>query len=181
MSVMPQLDLIRWIRYINWVIVESPFRYAACLSVISLYLLQCERGLSWIIDSQTFDKDGKIDIGLKFDFKFFEPAFLKIRVTWAIFHLSGKYLISNILLSKLDNEYEISFEISCKNLPGIPHGDTGDFLRVLNSFPTSKGDVFKADKTGTFSILFRCGGSSSNPLTLDFDAKKLLNKYDPFP
>ena len=59
---LPQLDLIWWIRYINWVIVESPFKYAACLSVISSYLVQCDRSLSWIIDSQTFDKDGQMKL-----------------------------------------------------------------------------------------------------------------------
>ena len=72
----PHEDFIWWRMYTNWEMVESPWRYAACLSVIMLFSMQCFNNLSWIIDSHTFESVGKIEIGLKLIFEFFGPLLL---------------------------------------------------------------------------------------------------------
>ena len=81
---------------------------------------------------------------------FFEPLFLKIGVTWAIFQILGKYPISKWLLNSLESEKEISVDINCRNLPEIPHGEMCDFFKFLINLATSIGDVFKRDKSGMF-------------------------------
>ena len=64
-----------------------------------------------MIDSQFFDKVGKIEIGQKFDMSVFGPALLKMAVTCASFQTFGKCPISNKLLNSLESENEIGVEI----------------------------------------------------------------------
>ena len=53
--------------------VESPFKYAACFSVMIEFSFQWESKLSWITDSKILDNVGKIEIGLKFVLDTFDP------------------------------------------------------------------------------------------------------------
>ena len=56
--------------------VESPFKYAACFSLMIEFSLQCESNLSWITDSKILDNVGKIEIGLKLVLEAFDPDLL---------------------------------------------------------------------------------------------------------
>ena len=67
-----------------------------------LFSEQCDNILLCIIDSATLDKEGNIDIGLKFDLSFFWPHLLYTGVTWAIFQMSGKWPISKRLFNSLE-------------------------------------------------------------------------------
>ena len=93
-------------------------------------------------DSQIFDKVGNKEIGRKFLLSVFEPDFLKIAVTCAVFHKSGNCPASNKLLNNLDIENEMGVEIRWINFPGMPQCDRWDLFIFLINFATSIGEVF---------------------------------------
>ena len=92
----------------------------------------------------------------------------------AIFHILGKWPISNKLLKSLDIENEIGVEIRLINLPGIPQYDMCDFFKFLIILPNSKGLVFSEFKGETFSFCSRLGAGSSGFGTVDLDEKNVL-------
>ena len=131
--------------------------------------------LAWTTDSQTFERVGRIEIGLKLILSFFEPLLLYIAEIWAIFQISGNCPISKRLLNNLESEDDIWVDMSCKNFPEIPQWDEWDFFNPLMNFPNSNGEVFMFYKFATLCNFWRYGGSSSWPWTEDFEAKNELN------
>ena len=75
-----------------------------------------------------FESVGSNEIGLYIDGSDFDPDLFQIGVMWLILKISGKWPLSNKLLSSLKRGKEIGVAIRAKNLLEIPQYDELDFL-----------------------------------------------------
>ena len=94
--------------------------------------------------------------------------------------LSFQYLENSIkkkLLNNFDSEKDMGVDINEKNYLESHKKDKYDCLRPLMIFAISNCEVVIISNDGICSFFSRCGISSSEFLTVDFEEKVLFNNY----